>query len=89
TVNLLKAERARLLDALAAVPTLTPLPSEANFILCPVAGRSAADLKHALEARGILVRHYNKPGLDNCIRISVGRPDQTDRLVEALHELTE
>ncbi|MEZ4613537.1 MAG: aminotransferase class I/II-fold pyridoxal phosphate-dependent enzyme [Caldilineaceae bacterium] len=88
TVNLLKAERFRLLGALAAVPTLTPLPSEANFILCPVVGRSAADLKHA-EARGILVRHYNKPGLDNCIRISVGRPDQTDRLVEALHELTE
>ena len=89
TVNLLKAERARLLDALTAVPYLTPLPSEANFILCPVVGRSAADLKHALEAQGILVRHYNKPGLDNCIRISVGRPEQTDRLVEALEHLIE
>jgi histidinol-phosphate aminotransferase len=30
------------------------------------------------------VRYYNKAGLDNCIRISVGRPAQTDRLLSAL-----
>ncbi len=42
-------------------------------------------LKDALEARGILVRHYNKPGLHNCIRISVGSDDSLPRL---LHELS-
>ncbi|RIK29092.1 MAG: histidinol-phosphate transaminase, partial [Chloroflexi bacterium] len=36
---------------------------------------------------GVLVRHYNKPGLQNCIRISVGRPEQTDRLLEVLYSL--
>ncbi len=86
-VGLLKQERARLFAALEAVPYLAPVPSQANFILCPVLDRSAAALKLALEERGVLVRYYNKPGLDNCIRISVGRPDQTDRLLVALGEV--
>jgi len=88
-VGKIKAERARLLAELpAAAPYLRPHPSQANFILCDVVERSARDLKLALEQRGILVRHYNKPGLDNCIRISVGRPDQTDRLLAELRRCT-
>ena len=83
-VERIKAERARLLAALAAVPYLRPHPSQANFILCDVVGRPARELKLALEQRGILVRHYNKPGLQNCIRISVGRPEQTERLLDEL-----
>ena len=37
-------------------------------------------VKQALEARGILVRHYDKPGLRNCIRISVGTEESIARL---------
>ncbi|MEZ4832381.1 MAG: hypothetical protein R2873_10335 [Caldilineaceae bacterium] len=44
-------------------------------------------MKLDLERRGILVRHYQKPGLDNSIRISVGRPEQTDRLLAVLREV--
>ena len=62
--------------------------SQANFILCRVLGRGAHDLKLALERRGILVRHYAKRGLENCIRISVGRPEHTDALIHALGDLT-
>ncbi len=84
----LKAERARLFAALVAhVAYLRPHPSQANFVLCDVVDRSARELKLALEQRGILVRHYNKPGLQNCIRISVGRPEQTDRLLDELRKL--
>jgi histidinol-phosphate aminotransferase len=46
-------------------------------------------LKQALEQHGVLVRYYNKPGLENCIRISVGRPEQTDRLLEVLHTIND
>lgn len=86
-VETLKAERDRLFDALQNVPYLRPYPSHANFILCNVVARDAKSLKQTLEQRGILVRHYNKPGLQNCIRISVGRPEQTDRLLQVLHEI--
>jgi histidinol-phosphate aminotransferase len=80
----LVAERERLSVCLAAVPYLRPYPSRANFILCRVVGRDARALKQALEQSGILVRHFNKPGLADCIRISVGKPEQTDALMEAL-----
>lgn len=80
----IKSERSRLLARLQSIDYLHPYPSQANFILCDVVGRNAKELKLALEQRGVLVRHYNKPGLQNCIRISVGRPEQTDRLLEVL-----
>jgi histidinol-phosphate aminotransferase len=84
TVDALITERERLHRALADVPFLHPYPSRANFVLCRVAGRSAAELKAALAREGILVRHYARPGLENFIRVSAGRPEQTDRLLEAL-----
>jgi histidinol-phosphate aminotransferase len=87
TVERLKAERRRLIDALRTIPYLAPQPSEANFVLCRVVGHDAKTVKLALEQQGILVRYYHKPGLDNCIRISVGRPEQTDRLIAALREI--
>ena len=84
-VETLKAERSRLYEMLAPLADVEAVPgSQANFILCRVARRNARDLKLALERRGILVRHYDKPGLDNCIRISVGRPEHTDALISAL-----
>jgi histidinol-phosphate aminotransferase len=87
-VDKLKHERARLYAGLVGVPYLHPVPdSQANFVLCRVEGWNALHLKQALEKQGILVRHYRKPGLENCIRISVGRPEQTDRLIGALREL--
>ncbi|MCP5096597.1 MAG: histidinol-phosphate transaminase [Chloroflexi bacterium] len=83
-VRLIVDERDRLIRELGKIPYLEPWPSLSNFVLCRVNGRSAYQLKLDLEQEGILVRYFNKPGLDNCIRISAGRPDQTDRLLRAL-----
>ena len=84
TVDALVRERNRLHRALAAVPFLRPFPSSANFVLCRVIDRDAAELKAALAARGILVRHYATPELAGFIRVSVGRPQETDALLTAL-----
>jgi len=89
TVERLKEERALLFAGLNQVPYLEPQPSQANFILCRVIGRDAARVKQALERRGVLVRYYRKPGLDNCIRISVGRPVETKRVLALLMELAD
>jgi histidinol-phosphate aminotransferase len=83
----LTAERERLMECLTAIPFLRPYPSRANFILCRVAGRDARELKQALEREGILVRYFNKPGLTDCIRISVGKPEHTDALLNALRKI--
>ena len=88
-VEKLKAERARLYDRIEALSGVEAVPgSQGNFILCRVRGRDARDLKVALERDGILVRHYDKPGLEGCIRISVGRPEHTDALIGALRAMT-
>ncbi len=86
TGELILAERRRLFEKLQGIPWLKPYPSQANFILCRVEGMQAAGLKQRLAQEGILVRYFNKPGLQNCIRISVGKPEHTDALIEALRK---
>jgi histidinol-phosphate aminotransferase len=89
-VDLLKNERARLLAELQAIPYLKPYPTQSNFILCQVNGRDAAELKSQLAQEfGVLIRYFNKPGLRDHVRISVGRPQDTDVLVRALKLLAE
>jgi histidinol-phosphate aminotransferase len=86
-IELIVSERERLAAGLGRFPFLQPLPSQANFVLCRVNGRDARQLKVTLEQEGILVRYFNKAGLDNCIRISAGRPEDTDRVIEALKRI--
>jgi histidinol-phosphate aminotransferase len=88
TVKRMIAERERLFELLQSIPWLKPYPSRTNFILCRVEGRGAAQLKRDLAAQGILVRYFDRPGLENCIRISVGKPEHTDALLAALRELS-
>jgi len=87
TVEALIRERIRLERELKAIPYLRPYPSHSNFVLCRVSGRDAAALKAALAGEGILVRYFAKPGLENCIRVSAGRPEHTDALLQALRRL--
>jgi histidinol-phosphate aminotransferase len=80
-------ERERMFAGLQAIDGLAPYPSQANFILIRRRDGGAKALKTALEQRGILIRHYNKPGLSDCIRISIGTPAQNDRALSALREI--
>jgi len=84
-VELLKSERERLSAALQSISYLKPYPTQSNFILCRVIGRDAAELKAQLaQKHGVFIRYFNKPGLRDHIRISVGRPQDTDALLNAL-----
>ena len=86
TVAKIVEERERLYRELTQLNFLRPYPSQANFILCRVIDRDARQLKLELEERGILVRYFSKPGLTDHIRISIGRPEQTDALLVTLRE---
>jgi histidinol-phosphate aminotransferase len=89
TVQKMKEERARLMEKLRQIDYLRPIPSQANFILCEVVRGNARTIQDELEKRGILVRYYNTALLRNYIRISVGKPEQTDKIIEALQQLGE
>ncbi len=78
----IRAERDRLLAGLARHPRWKPYPSASNFILVRTADAKAAHAK--LLAAGVLVRrqdHY--PGLEGCIRVSVGTREENDLLLSA------
>jgi histidinol-phosphate aminotransferase len=61
------------------------LPSQANFLLATTPDTGHAGwLYAALKVRGVLVRFFDKPGLDNALRISVGAPGENDTLLAAI-----
>jgi histidinol-phosphate aminotransferase len=79
-------ERARLIERLTTfAPQLSPYPSEANFVLCRTAG-DPTPMVRALAERSIAIKNLHPTGgaLANHVRISVGTPQETDRLIEAL-----
>lgn len=76
------AERARLERLLSTIGWTWP-PSGANFLLCEV-GERAGDIYRALKAKGLLLRWWDRPGLSSKLRITVGTPEQTDRLLAEL-----
>ena len=86
-VRSIVAERERMYPALQEIDGLRPYPSQANFILIRVRDGHAGELKAALEQRGILIRYFNKPGLRDCVRISIGTPEQNDQVLAALGEI--
>ncbi|MEE8205231.1 MAG: histidinol-phosphate transaminase [Dehalococcoidales bacterium] len=81
------AERERLFARLQEITWLKPYPSQANFILCSVLKDEARVLQRKLQKRGILVRYFDQPLLKNFIRISVGRPRDSDILIRTLQEI--
>jgi histidinol-phosphate aminotransferase len=86
-IEQMKSERDRLFAALQQIKGLAPVPSAANFMVV----RSTIPPKQlfdGLHARGILVRDVSKyPMLSDYVRISVGSPEENDRLIAALHEI--
>jgi len=86
-VRLIVEERERMADHLRNLGFVRPYPSAGNFLLCEIQGHEARDIRDQLRAQGILTRYFDTPGLRNCIRISVGRPHDTDRVIEALAKI--
>ncbi len=80
----IRAERAVLGKALAALPGAQVFPSQANFFLVRVP--DADRTFDALRRQGVLVRNFNSPGLENCLRITVGTPDENRILLTAMRE---
>jgi histidinol-phosphate aminotransferase len=83
-VSAIRGQRDRMAAELAHFPGLTVYPSEANFLLVrvePAFGRSALEIYSTLKELGILVRPFEDM---NCLRITAGRPEQVDALLNAL-----
>lgn len=63
------------------------LPSLANFVFTRHPAYDALRISQALRKRGILVRHFDQPRINQYLRITVGTPDQCRRLSDTLTEI--
>ncbi len=83
-----RGERARLTEALRGRGFEVP-DSQSNFVLARVPGGDgeARRLYLGLKERDVLIRHFDTPGLADRLRITVGTPEQVDRLLGVLDGL--
>ena len=63
------------------------LPSQANFVLARSHKGNAESLYQTLKQRGIFVRYFNQPQLEDKLRITVGTPEQNEILINVLGEV--
>jgi histidinol-phosphate aminotransferase len=87
TIKAIVDERERLTAKLSKMDWLKVYPSQANFMLCRVLNGKAKSIYEGLRKKGIFVRYFDTPQLKDCLRISVGKPEHTDKLVATLNEM--
>jgi len=81
--EVIRAERTKIFAALQALPGVTPFPSEANMILARVP--DAKRIFEGMKARKVLIKNVSAlhPLLANCLRITVGTPDENQLMLAA------
>ncbi len=85
TVEAVKRERVRLAEGARGLG-LRPEPTDANFMIIDL-GRASAPARAFLKGKGILTRDMGDfKGLENYLRVTVGRQEHNDRLIGALGE---
>jgi histidinol-phosphate aminotransferase len=82
--QILIGEREKLIAGMKNIDYLDPYPSHTNFVLAKVTGFEVPDIVQFMRGEGILIRHYDKPGLRGYIRISVCKPEHTPLVLDTL-----
>lgn len=87
TIDILKTERERVFNELSAIGRLKAFTSEANFITVRVPDADA--LFNTLKENRILIKklHGTHPLLAQCVRITVGSPEQNDAVLDIIRKL--
>jgi len=86
TADMIVSTRERVADSLIKLG-FDVVPSKANFLFISHPSIKAAELFKALRERGILVRYFNKPLIDDRLRVTIGTDGEMDVFLEAAGEL--
>ncbi len=88
-VAAIKQERARVIAALGSIPSVKKVyPSDANFVLVRVG--DAHTMYDVLIAAQVIVRDRSHiKGCEGCLRITIGTPEENDRMLEILKKYEE
>jgi histidinol-phosphate aminotransferase len=87
--KIIRQQRGALLDRLQAQPGLEVYPSAANFILFRVPPGRGGAVFEGLKSSGILIKNLvgSAPSLTDCLRVTVGKPEENAAFVAALASL--
>jgi histidinol-phosphate aminotransferase len=85
----IRRDRARLCEELARIPGVRPYPSDANFVLFKTA--RASRVFERLRERGVLIKNLDAahPLLADCLRVTVGTPEENEKFLAALQSSVE
>ncbi len=86
TVKKIIATREKTIELLRELD-FNVLPSQANFVFTTHKNVSAELLYYELKKENVLVRYFNKPGIDNYLRITIGTDEQMEQLVEKISQI--
>ncbi|MBC8377634.1 MAG: aminotransferase class I/II-fold pyridoxal phosphate-dependent enzyme, partial [Planctomycetes bacterium] len=85
-VEKIKSERDRLTQQLRLMGFEAP-DSQTNFILAQYREKNAEDIHEKLKQQNVYIRYFALPGLGDKLRITIGTPQQNDKLLAALTEI--
>ena len=80
-VESIVTERSRLFGLLNDIPGIKPWPSQANFILCKMPEGRGLEVYEGMCRRGVFLRYFDNELLRDYIRVSVGKPEETDAVI--------
>lgn len=63
------------------------LKSQTNFLFAKHPSISGDELYQKVKAQGLLIRHFNTPGIEDFVRITIGTPEQMSELRKAIEEI--
>ena len=63
------------------------IDSKTNFVFARKGGHTGEEIYQHVKKNGILIRHFNTPGIEDFVRITIGTPEQMDALKKILADL--
>jgi len=87
--KIIRQQRGELFGRLQSLPGLTVYPSSANFILFRVPPGRGGAVFEGLKSSGILIKNLagSAPSLTDCLRVTVGKPEENAAFISALASL--
>jgi len=82
----IRQQRGEVMQALQAIPALQIYPSEANFILLRTLDNPADQVFNSLKQQGVLIKNLSPQAglLSNCLRVTIGKPEENTAFLEAI-----
>jgi histidinol-phosphate aminotransferase len=82
----LRGQRTLVFQALQGMSDVQPYSSAANFILFRTLNKPADDVFASLKSQGVLIKNMSPQGglLNNCLRVTIGKPEENQAFLSAL-----